>query len=177
MNAIAREIIAALRLEPLPDEGGFFRQTSRTATASAILYVLTTDDFSALHRIAQDELWHFHAGDPIDHMQLDRCDGSMRITRLGADVLGGDVPQVFVPAGAWQGARIAVGRASARSRHASAEEEQAEAAPYSRPAHGFALLGCTVSPPWDEAGFEPGSRDELLRNFPAHAAWIQALTR
>lgn len=152
----AEQIIAALRLEPLPGEGGFFRVTSRRPAASAIYFLLTCRDFSALHRIAQDEMWHFHAGDPIEHGQFDATDGRLRRARMGPDVLAGDSPQVLVPAGTWQGARLDPAVAGGV---------------------GFALLGCTVAPPWDERGFELGSRARLLAEFPAHADWVRALTR
>ena len=159
MNAAARELIAALRLERLPGEGGFFRQTVRTDTVSAILYPLTAEEFSALHRLAQDEIWHFHAGDAIEHVRLDGR--AAQVTRLGAGLAAGGEPQVFVPAGVWQGARLAAARDEAGS----------------RAAHGYALVGCTVSPPWDERGFALASRGELQRDFPHAAAWIDALTR
>jgi predicted cupin superfamily sugar epimerase len=155
VNATARQLIATLQLEPLAGEGGFFRPTWRSATASAIYFLMTPDDFSALHRLAQDELWHFYGGDRVEHVQFDPHAGSLRVARLGADILAGDEPQVAVPAGSWQGARIAAGAAG----------------------HGWSLLGCTVSPPWDERGFALGGRDDLLARFPAHAAWIHALTR
>lgn len=164
MNAAARQFIAELRLERLPGEGGFFRQTARTETVSAILFLMTADEFSALHRLAQDELWHFHAGDPVEHVQLDPRDGapqSAQVTRLGADLLGGEAPQVFVPAGVWQGARLAPPRDAAKS----------------RAAHGYALVGCTASPPWEERGFELAARASLRRSFPPEGAWIDALTR
>jgi predicted cupin superfamily sugar epimerase len=154
----AHELIARLGLEPLPHEGGFFRATWRSETASAILFLITPRDFSALHRIAQDEIWHFHAGDPVEHVQLDPGTGAWRMTRLGADVLAGEAPQVVVPAGVWQGARLA-------------------ARPPDRAAHGFALIGCTVSPPWEQRGFALGARRALTREFPAAAPWIAALTR
>lgn len=153
MNAAAREVITALRLEPLPHEGGFFRATWRNATSSAILFLLTPEDFSALHRIAQDEVWHFHAGDPVEHVQFDAAAGGVRRHRLGPDVTRGDVPQLVVPAGCWQGARLAAGH------------------------QGFTLLGCTVSPPWEERGFALAERAALTAEFPAHAAMIHALTR
>jgi uncharacterized protein len=156
VNASARDVIASLRLVPLPAEGGFFRQTHRTGTASAILFLLTEDNFSALHRLAQDEIWHFYAGDPVEHLQLEGRSGAAQVTRLGSDVLAGAALQALVPAGVWQGARLA-------------------AVPGAR--HGYALLGCTVSPPWDEAGFELAKRTKLLDDFPAAAKWIKALTR
>lgn len=154
--AAADRIIAALELAPLPGEGGFFRPTWRSRTASAIFYLMTRVDFSALHRLAQDEIWHFHAGDPVEHVQLDPSTGTARRARLGPDVLAGDQPQVPVPAGRWQGARLD---------------------PAGPARHGFALLGCTVSPPWDEAGFTLGARADLVREFPAAADLIRELTR
>ena len=62
MNAAAQAIVTRLQLEPLPHEGGFFRVTWRNATASAIYFLITPEHFSALHRLAQDEIWFFHAG-------------------------------------------------------------------------------------------------------------------
>lgn len=153
MNETARQLIAALRLEPLPHEGGYFRVTRRTATMSGILFAITKEEFSALHRIAQDETWHFHAGDAVEHVQLDPRDGAVHTARLGPAVLGGEVPEVFVPAGHWQGARLAETR------------------------HGYALLGCTVSPPWDEAGFALADRAALAAVWPQHRNLIARLTR
>lgn len=152
----AAEMIAALELAPLPHEGGYFRVTWRSELSSAILFLITPEGFSALHRIAQDEIWHFHAGDPVDHVQLDARTGAMRRTRLGAAVLAGETPQLVVPAGMWQGARLA-------------REDNAGA--------GWSLLGCTLAPPWDERGFELGARAALRAAFPAHAEIIAALTR
>lgn len=163
MNSAARQLIAQLALAPLPGEGGFFRQTSCSATSSAIYFLLTTEDFSALHRLAQEEIWHFYAGDPVEHVQLDPHDGSARIVRLGANVLGGDTPQVRVPPRVWQGARLPLADPRGRDHPALA--------------HGWSLMGCTVSPPWDERQFELASRAALRAQFPGHAAWIQALTR
>jgi predicted cupin superfamily sugar epimerase len=151
----ARAVIEALQLEPLPGEGGFFRATWRNATASAIYYLLTRDSFSALHRLDRDEVWHFHAGCPVRHVQL-LADGTARVTRLGANVLQGESPQLQVPAGHWQGAMLE-------------PDPPAEA--------DFALVGCTVSPPWDERGFTLGRREALIAAFPAQAALVRALTR
>jgi predicted cupin superfamily sugar epimerase len=153
MNAAARALIDSLGLAPLPEEGGFFRVTWLGAHGSAILFLITPADFSALHRIAEDELWHFHAGDPVEHVRIDPGTGVLTTTRLGADVARGETPQLAVPAGHWQGARLA---ATGR---------------------GYALLGCTVTPPWTPAGFKLGARDALTSAFPQHAAAIARFTR
>lgn len=163
MNLEAQRIANALGLTRLPDEGGLFRQTWRTAAGSAIYFLLTTEEFSALHRLKTDEVWHFYAGDPVDHVQLDRRGVAVRRTRLGPNVLDREVPQVVVPAGVWQGARLAV------------EPGLVGSAPLG--ARGWALLGCTLAPPWNDRDFELGVRAALRRDFPAQGELIDALTR
>ena len=152
----ADQIIAALALAPLPGEGGFFRVTSRTPTASAIYFLLTPEDFSALHRLDRDEVWHFHAGDAAEHVQLDPATGRVQRVRMGPDVLAGDRPQVRVPAGIWQGARLD---------------------PATPGRHGYALFSCTMAPPWEECGCTFGARAELQRDFPHAAGLVAGLTR
>lgn len=162
MNTEALKVIAKLGLMPLPREGGFYRLTwvsaerltSGRAAGSAIYFLITRDEFSALHRMRAEEIWHFHAGDPVDHVQLDPGDKSLSQFRLGGNVLVGEVPQLVVAGGIWQGARLA----------ASAPR-------------GWALLGCTLSPAWDEAEFELGERNVLTREFPNQAALVREFTR
>lgn len=165
MNAEAEQLISRLGLAPLPNEGGFFKPTwtsPRTgpggrAFGSAILFLITEKGFSALHRLETDEIWHFHAGDPAELTQIEPVTGSCRTCILGPDVRGEHVPHAVVRAGIWQGARL-----------------RPEADPGGR---GWALFGCTLSPAWDEREFELGLRESLLREFPAHAGIIRALTR
>lgn len=154
MNDEARHIIAKLGLEPLPQEGGWFRSTWRTATGSAIYFLLTVEDFSALHRLTTTEVWHFYAGDVVEHTMLDPRDGTVQVARMSGDAGGPGEPQVIVPGGVWQGARLAAGGA-----------------------RGWALLGCTMAPPWTEQDFELGQKAELQRLFPMAAEQIAALTR
>ena len=150
----AREVIAALNLSPLPGEGGFVRQTWRGDGGSAAYFLMTAAEFSALHRLRADEVWHFYAGDAVEHATIDSRSGAVVVTRLGSDVAGGEHPQLVVPGGVWQGARIA---AAAKA--------------------GWSLVGCTVTPAWEEKDSELGERDALLREFPAASEWIRALTR
>jgi predicted cupin superfamily sugar epimerase len=162
VNDPAARLIACLGLQRLPGEGGFFRQTwlspERDAAGrplgSAVLYLMTPEDFSALHRLRMDEVWHFHAGDAVEHVQLDPKDGSIRRTRLGPAADDEEVPQLIVPGGVWQGARLAAGHRQ-----------------------GWALLGCTLAPAWDERDWEAGPRQALTAAFPAAAEIIRALTR
>jgi predicted cupin superfamily sugar epimerase len=163
MNAAASQLISRLGLSPLPREGGFYAVTWKSAaqgpggraSGSAILFLMTETDFSALHRLRTDEIWHYHAGDPAEVVRLDPRTRACSVSLLGPDVAGSHAPQAIVPAGEWQGARIRAGE----------------------PAHGWTLFGCTLSPAWDEREFELGDREGLLREFPDHTAIIRSLTR
>ena len=78
MKDTIKKIITQLILEPHP-EGGYFRETYRSHEeisevnlgqdfngkrnfSTCIYFLLTSDSFSALHRIKQDEIWHFYTG-------------------------------------------------------------------------------------------------------------------
>lgn len=164
------QLIACLGLRPLPREGGWFaRVWTSDATLSgaelparyerrarpagtSILYLLAGAEFSALHRLRTDEVWHFHAGDAVELLRLDPATGRGAWARLGPAVTTGDAPQLVVPHGCWQGARLAAGGR-------------------------WALVGCTMAPGWDDADFELGRRAELVTAWPQFADDIAALTR
>ena len=168
MNLEARQIIQRLGLEPLPMEGGFFRRTWTSSAqlpngrslGTAIYFLLTETDFSALHHLPTDELWMFHAGDVIEHVALLPGRDEPEVTKVGADLLAGETPQLLVNGGKWQGARLS----------------PPSGAP-SIAAKGWALISCTMTPGWDDREFTVGKRDDLLREFPRAAEWIHALTR
>jgi len=163
VHAEAREVIAALRLAHLPGEGGFVRQTWRGEAGSAAYYLMTGTEFSALHRLRAHEVWHFYAGDAVEHVTLHPQTGVAGVARLGASLDAGEQPQLAVPGGVWQGARLA--------------RAPVEAGPSTGLRAGWALVGCTLTPAWDEHDFELGGCEALLRQFPASAEWIRALTR
>jgi predicted cupin superfamily sugar epimerase len=163
----AREWIERLGLVPHP-EGGYYRQTYRSretiarahlpprftgdrAFATAIYYLLEGEDFSAFHRIRQDEGWHFYDGSPLTVHVLE-TDGSYAPIRLGRDLRAGQVPQAVVPAGALFAASVDNPRSCA-------------------------LVGCTVAPGFDFADFEMPTRQELLARYPQHRGLIERLTR
>lgn len=131
----AEEAVRLLGLQPHP-EGGFYRETFRAAApdgtraaSTAIYYLLRAGDVSAWHRVDADEVWHHYAGGPLE-LTLS-VDGRERSSvRLGADLAAGERPQAVVPAGVWQAAR---------------------------PLAGWVLVGCTVAPAFDFAGFELGA--------------------
>ncbi len=158
MNDEVARWVDALGLTPHP-EGGFFRETYRSAArigdrslSTAIYFLVTRGNFSALHRIASDELWHFHAGQALQIVTIDPS-GHRIDLRLGLDLARAERPQHVVPAGAWFGARL--------------ESE----------ASSYALVSCTVAPGFDFADFELGRREHLSELFPSHAALIAEMTR
>lgn len=162
----AAAIIRALGLAPHPKEGGYFRETYRAAEAlpadvcggrykavrsasTAIYYLLTPSTFSALHRLATDEVFHFYAGDPVEQLRL-HPDGRGEIVTIGNNLGAGQHPQTVVPRGVWQGARLATGGR-------------------------YALLGCTVAPGFDYADYESANGPALAAQYPDFSAWIATL--
>ena len=157
-----------LGLVPHPVEGGYFAETYRSAdhipasglpsrygaaraASTAIYYLLTPDTFSAMHRLASDEIFHFYLGDPVEMLQL-HPDGSHHIVLIGPDLEAGQRPQVIVARHIWQGARLIPG-----GRHA--------------------LLGTTVAPGFDYTDYETAQRPHLLTTHPQARNLITALTR
>lgn len=171
MSLNADEVIELLRLEPLPVEGGYYRETYRAnetldaatlperyggprATGGAIYYLLHSDNFSALHRLLTDEIYHFYLGQPVEMLLL-FPDGHDEVVRLGTDLAAGERVQLVAPRGVWQGSRLA-GPTSG---------------------NGFALMGTTMAPAYDQADFELGDRATLIAAYPQRAELIRALTR
>jgi predicted cupin superfamily sugar epimerase len=154
-----------LGLSPHP-EGGYYRATFKSdltivrnalpsgyqgdrSASTAIYFLLDEGNFSAFHRIASDEVWHFYTGSSLLVYVIDP-EGNYFELHLGSDE--GEVFQAVVKAGSWFASRV-------------------------RDAAGFALVGCTVAPGFDFADFELGVRSELIRTFPAHRKLIEELTR
>jgi predicted cupin superfamily sugar epimerase len=159
----AAEIRELLGLAPLPNEGGYFVETYRAtrrmpasgaagrSLATAIYYLITPDQFSAMHRVRADEVFHFYMGDAVELLQL-TPEGDGHLAVLGTDLAAGERPQVVVPAGVWQGTRLVPGGA-------------------------WALLGTTVSPGFEFEDYEHGERASLIARWPEWRAQIEALTR
>ncbi len=125
-NISADAIIAALGLKPHP-EGGYYNETWRDGRGSgtAIYYLLKKGEISAWHRIDATEIWHWYAGAPLQLTIFD--DEKIQPVMLGGDIASGQTPQAIVPPHAWQMAESC---------------------------GAWSLVGCTVSPAFDFAGFE-----------------------
>jgi len=163
----ADKIISKLKLQPHP-EGGYFRETYRSTGeikkenldhrftgnrnfSTCIYFLLTSETFSAFHKIHQDEIWHFYDGSPIRlHMITPPCEYSQII--IGRDIDQGQVPQFVVPGESWFAAEV-VNK------------------------NDFTLVGCTVAPGFDFSDFELANSCELIKMFPQYKEEIIKLTR
>lgn len=133
----AADIVARLALQPHP-EGGHYRETFRDhrtdasgrAASTAILFLLAREQRSHWHRIDAVEVWHYYAGAALALEIV--ADGLRQSVRLGGDVASGEIPQTIVPAHAWQAATST---------------------------GDWTLVGCTVAPGFDFAGFELAAPD------------------
>ena len=159
--------IDKLQLKPHP-EGGFYRETYRSSleiprtalpagfkgsrnASTAIYFLIDGENFSAFHRIAADEMWHFYAGSALAVEVIDPAGQHSQIL-VGSDPDAGEQFQAVVPAGCWFASHVG----NARS---------------------FSLVGCTVAPGFDFADFEIAQRATLSTEYPQHKALIARLTR
>lgn len=152
----ATDVIALLNLHPHPLEGGHFRETWRSAASvpaeaipahggvrsvgTAIYYLLTGDAVSEMHRLTGDEVYHFYLGDPLETLLLAAGEPA-RVVTLGPDLGAGQVPQLVIPGGVWQGSVRASGP------------------------HGYTLIGATMAPGFDYTDYTRGSRVELIEGW------------
>ena len=159
--------IAKLNLQPHP-EGGFFTETYKShetipksaipdrfssdrAFSTSIYFLLEKDDFSAFHRINQDELWHFYDGTSLTIHIID-VDSLYYTLKLGLNINQGEEPQIIVKAGCFFAVEI--------------NDKKL-----------YSLTGCTVAPGFDFDDFEMPSRNELIELFPFHEKIIKKFTR
>ena len=149
------------------------------AASTAILFLVTAAAISHLHRLSSDELWVFQGGLPLEVVTLSP-EGVAERRVLGAleeivrgreagEALAAErpvalpevsrdwLPQALVPAGSWQGARLAGG-------------------PHLPASRAWSLVTCIVSPGFEYEDFELGERAALLAAYPPHAELVTTFT-
>ncbi len=102
MRMTAEQVIDALDMEYLEGEGCWISLLWRSEFANAIYALITPNDFSAMHRLKEDEAWTHIAGAPARILVL-APDGSHESITLGTDLVEGQVPHLRIPGGHWQG--------------------------------------------------------------------------
>lgn len=148
-------------------EGGSFAETYRSASlipgavlgnsfggdcvcSTGIYFLLEEGQFSAFHKIASDEMWHFYDGDPLSVYEIE-ANGQLTVHQLGRNLEAGEVFQCVIKAGNWFGSRC-------------------------NTPNGFSLVGCTVAPGFDFRDFELAGRETLSKQYPQHRELIHTLT-
>ena len=72
------DLIRSLSLQPLPGEGGMWAPIFNNGDASAIYFLMQSPDFSAWHRIPEQEMWIHVAGSPTALYTFDPDEGLER---------------------------------------------------------------------------------------------------
>lgn len=153
--------IQSLNLIPHP-EGGYYKETFRSRqevnrvgatevkqACTSIYYLLENKDFSGFHRIASDEIWYFHKGQPLI-IHVIQNDGSLISHELSDENTGSF--SIIVQAGLWFAAELKTGV-------------------------GFALVSCAVAPGFEFSEFEMAKRVDLVSEYPQHEALLTRMCR
>ena len=161
---LLKQVIKNFKMKPLVFEGGFFTETYRSgelffcegykkSLTTSILFLITANSWSRLHRLPSTEIYHFYFGDPVAMLNIDESGAAKKII-LGNDIFSGEIIQHTVPPGCWQGSFLVNGGV-------------------------FALMGTTMSPGFEPGDYENGilKRDLFIKKFPRFKEMILKLTR
>jgi predicted cupin superfamily sugar epimerase len=156
MRQEAETLIKRLDLKKHP-EGGYYNEIYRSEEknnsgkrnlAASIYFLLPKKEFSAFHRIKQDEIWYFHQGENLIIHVLDPIKGYYS-HNLG--IKKNSYPQVIIRGGCWFAAELN-GKGS------------------------FSLVGCMTTPAFDFADFEIAEKNKLIQEHPDNEELISRLT-
>ena len=162
----SREIIKNLNLTVHP-EGGYYKENyiskglinannfwqgakGKRNFSTGIYFLLEKEQFSAFHKIKQDEMWHHYMGGTLLLHIIDNK-GKYTKVKIGKNINKGEYLQYVVPANYW-----------------FASEVQDKTS--------YSLCGCTVSPGFDFKDFEMPSKNVLMNKYPLHKDIITKLT-
>jgi predicted cupin superfamily sugar epimerase len=123
------------------------RNTKQACTS--IYYLLEGKDFSGFHRLASDELWYFHKGEPL-HIHVINDEGTHSTIALSDGATGS--LQAVIPPNTWFAAELPSGT-------------------------GFSLVSCAVAPGFDFAEFEMAKKEDLVKQYPQHQGLLERLCR
>ncbi len=167
MNKEVGKIVEKLEMKAHP-EGGFYKETYRSEGVipkdvlagdfsgdrnycTGIYFLLTSDNFSAFHKIKQDEMWHYYAGSSL-YVHVITPEGKYIKYAVGMNLDQGESPQLVVPANSWFASSV--------------KDNQ-----------GYSFVGCTVSPGFDFDDFVLAERNFLIKQYPDHSEIISKYTR
>ncbi|NER25162.1 MAG: cupin domain-containing protein [Symploca sp. SIO1B1] len=162
--------IEKLQLDKLEEIGGYFRvhlKSEQTIYQTTLdkesqerrfwqmnYYLLQNSDVTILHRLKQDEMWHFYAGKALA-IHLFPDNGNYQQIKLGSNSDAGEVFQAVAPHDTWFGSTMVE-------------------------PNSFALAGTTLAPSWhpkDSRKPTPQELEKLRETYPQHQELINRLTR
>lgn len=158
----AKAWVKKLHLEP-HIEGGYFRKIyeseqvakniegAEQKTYTSIYFLLEHLNSSHFHRLTVDEIWYFHAGNPLT-IHMIHPNGDYETIALGIDLPDGPRLQYRVPAGVIFGSSVET-------------------------TDGFSVVSCMCAPGFTYEDFELFSTKELVKDYPKHEKIIERLTR
>jgi len=154
-------LLNRLQLTPLPNEGGFYREVLKydhlsgntIHSISTILYTVTPQSFSALHRLIKPEIYFYQGGKTLEIFTMNE-NGESKTVLLGPNPESGEVLQFLIEPGIWQGSRIF---------NSTSDSD-------------YSLISALVFPKFEWQDFELGKRNELLKQYPMHSKQIQEFT-
>jgi uncharacterized protein len=116
---------------------------------SALYFLVTPSSPVRLHRIRNEQLYHYYLGDPLEVFML-HADGSSERAVVGPDIRGGEHLQLRIPGHTFHTARV-IGR------------------------QNWFLGGSTEWPGVVPSDVEIGKVDKLAASYPAIAADLRAI--
>jgi predicted cupin superfamily sugar epimerase len=120
----------------------------RRPLGSALYFMVTPAAPVRLHRIRNEQLYHYYLGDPLEVLLL-HGDGTSEWVTVGPDLRAGHRVQLLIPGNTFHTARVAGGR--------------------------WFLGASTEWPGVEPADVEPGNVDELAMGYPEVAADIRTI--
>src|SRR5215212_6871597 len=123
--------------------------TSGRPLGSALYFLVTPDAPVRLHRIRNEQLYHYYLGDPLEVFLL-HANGSSERVIVGPDLHRGQRVQLAIPGNTFHTARV-IGR------------------------RRWFLGGSTEWPDVEPADVEIGNLDELAGTYPAVAADLRSI--
>ena len=106
-------------------------------------------DYSAFHRLASDEIWYYHKGEPLHIYELTNT-GLLKTHELSDGETGH--LSVVIEAGSWFAAAIPTGK-------------------------DYTLVSCAVAPGFAFKEFEMANKGDLIRLFPDQNRIIELFCR
>jgi predicted cupin superfamily sugar epimerase len=141
-------------------EGGYYKEVYRSNKSfipneigenrnyiTSIYFLIEEGNVSHFHSIKQDELWYYHAGDPLS-VYIITSNGALECIKIGPNPEKGEVLQAIVPANCIFG---------------------------SKSSGKYSLVSCVVAPGFDFADFKLYNKNELLKSYYKHKEIIDEL--